>query len=52
MSDLSKNDFSNSNFKFGIGKNIQIKDINVWVQRLSYVGELGYELYIKISESK
>jgi glycine cleavage system aminomethyltransferase T/glycine/D-amino acid oxidase-like deaminating enzyme len=52
MQDLSRNDFSNSNFKFGTGKNIKIKDINVWVQRLSYVGELGYELYINMSEAK
>ena len=29
------------------GKNIKLDSINIWVQRLSYVGELGYELYIK-----
>jgi glycine cleavage system aminomethyltransferase T len=30
------------------GKNINLKfNVNVWVQRLSYVGELGYELYVQ-----
>ena len=44
---LSSDDFSNENFKFGSAKFIKIKDIEVWAQRLSYVGELGYELYVK-----
>ena len=47
-----KDDFTNQNFKFGHGKNIQIDNLKVWIQRLSYVGELGYELYIKISDAK
>jgi 4-methylaminobutanoate oxidase (formaldehyde-forming) len=47
MSKLSKEDFSNDKFKFATSKNIKINDKNVWIQRLSYVGELGYELYIK-----
>ena len=49
---LSKDDFTNSNFKFGTGKNINIKNIVIWAQRLSYVGDLGYELYIKLSDAK
>jgi 4-methylaminobutanoate oxidase (formaldehyde-forming) len=52
MSKLSKEDFSNDKFKFATSKNIKINDKNVWIQRLSYVGELGYELYIKTSEAK
>ena len=31
---------------------ILIENKDVWVQRLSYVGEVGYELYIKYSEAK
>ena len=29
-----------------------IVGIRIWAQRLSYVGELGYELYVKVSEAK
>ncbi len=49
---MSNDDFSNQEFKFGTAKNINIEGVNVWAQRLSYVGELGYELYIKVNESK
>jgi len=51
MSKLSDDDFSNEKFKFGHSKNIKINNKNVWTQRLSYVGELGYELYIKINDA-
>ncbi len=43
---ISSDDFSSENFKFGTGKNINIYDIKVWAQRISYVGELGFELYV------
>jgi len=52
MSSISKNDFSNNNFKFGTGKYIKMNDIDVWAQRLSYVGELGFELYVKNKHAK
>ncbi|MDB4279893.1 FAD-dependent oxidoreductase [bacterium] len=52
ISKISNDDFSNDNFKFGTSKNIKINDKIVWTQRLSYVGELGYELYIKTKEAK
>ena len=29
-----------------------IKNIKVWAQRLSYVGELGYELYVEFKDAK
>ena len=50
--EISGDDFSNEKLKFGYSKNILIENKNVWVQRLSYVGEIGYELYIKISDAK
>ena len=49
---LSDDDFDNKNFKFGTAKYITIDGKNIWAQRLSYVGELGYELYVKFEESK
>ena len=52
MREISNEDFTNENFRFGCSKNILIENKNVWIQRLSYVGEVGYELYIKYSESK
>mgnify|MGYP001356047131 CR=1 FL=1 len=52
LSNISKDDFTNNNIKFGTGKYIEIQSIKVWAQRLSYVGELGYELYANINESK
>ena len=52
LSKICKDDLSNENFKFGYGKNITLNSINVWAQRLSYVGELGFELYIEIKDAK
>ena len=43
---LSNDDFSSENFKFGTGKNVKINNIKLWAQRISYVGELGFELYV------
>ena len=47
MSKISKDNFSNEIFKFGTGKFVNIDNKKIWVQRLSYVGELGYEIYIE-----
>ena len=52
ISKISNNNFSNEKFKFGTGKYIIIDSIKVWAQRLSYVGELGFELYINNNEAK
>ena len=52
MSIISKDDYSNDNFKFGMGKYSNIDSKEVWVQRLSYVGELGFELYINKKDAK
>ncbi len=49
---ISKDNFDNDVFRFGTAKYIKINEINIWAQRLSYVGELGYELYVKIGEAK
>ena len=46
MTDLSGNNFQTKDFPFGTGKEIKINKIKIWAQRLSYVGELGWELYI------
>jgi len=52
LSKLTNQDLSNENFKFGTSKNLKVGQVNLWVQRLSYVGELGYELYIDKDKGK
>ena len=52
MQEISKEDFTNENFKFSYAKYIQIDNTKIWAQRLSYVGELGYELYIRTTDAK
>jgi 4-methylaminobutanoate oxidase (formaldehyde-forming) len=52
ISKISKDNFLNDSLKFGRGKYIQISSKKVWIQRLSYVGELGYEIYINNSDAK
>ena len=52
MTKISADNLSNENFNFGTGKKIKINNKEVWAQRLSYVGELGWELYININEAK
>ena len=52
LSKISKENYSNESFKFGSGKYVIIDDIKVWVQRLSYVGEIGFELYVDSSNAK
>ena len=52
ISKISNDDFSNEKFKFGYGKFITLNSKKVWAQRLSYVGELGFELYIENNDAK
>ena len=52
MSRLCSSNFSNENFKFATGKEIKINSKSIWAQRISYVGELGYELYINVNDAR
>ena len=52
ISSISSDDFSNNNFKFSDGKYIKINNKDVWAQRLSFVGEVGFELYMDVNVSK
>jgi len=52
ISKISKSNFANETFKFGSGKYINIGTKKVWVQRLSYVGELGFEIYVEVKIAK
>jgi len=52
ISKIAKEDFSNEAFKFGTGKHIKVGTKKVWAQRLSYVGELGFEIYINLKDAE
>ena len=45
-------DLGNDHFLFGTGKYAKISDIEIWIQKLSYVGELGWELFIPSINAK
>ncbi len=52
ISKMSNDEFTPDKFPFGFGKQIKIHGINVWAQRLSYVGEIGYELYVSKDKAR
>jgi len=52
ISSITGEDFLNESFKFGTGKKIKINSIDVWIQRLSFVGEVGFELYVNTINAK
>ena len=52
MTEIAGDNFKTKDFPFATGKNINILNTKIWTQRLSYVGELGWELYIPITEAK
>lgn len=52
LSALVGNYFLNEDFPFATGKYIDFLNVKIWFQRLSFVGELGWELYIPMKDSK
>ncbi len=46
LSSLTTADLSDEAFPFGTNQEIDIADSLVWANRMSYVGELGWELYV------
>ena len=52
LTEIFGNYFSNNDFPFATGQNIELSHTTIWAQRLSYVGELGWELYIPFTKSK
>ena len=52
LTSLVGNHFLNKDFPFATGKYINFLNVNIWFQRLSFVGELGWELYVPIKDSK
>ena len=52
ITELAGDHFKTKSFPFATGKDIKIEGLKIWAQRLSYVGELGWELYIPVNKSK
>ena len=44
---VSAADLSNAAFPYMTARSIDIRGASVWAQRVSYVGELGWELYVQ-----
>jgi 4-methylaminobutanoate oxidase (formaldehyde-forming) len=52
LRELCDSDFSDQCFPFSSAQTIQIDKRELWAQRLSFVGEAGWELYIPVMEAK
>ena len=48
LSHLSADDISNAGFAFGTCRDIEAEGITVLASRISYVGELGWELHVPV----
>ena len=51
LTELFGDYFSNENFPFSRGMYIKTSNIKIWFQRLSFIGELGWEIYIPIKKT-
>ncbi|MGZ6932481.1 MAG: GcvT family protein, partial [Acidimicrobiia bacterium] len=50
LSAVTSDDVSNEGFKFGTCRTIEVDTLRVLASRISYVGDLGWELYISIDQ--
>ena len=46
LTKITNTDVSNNGFKFASGCSAIVACVKVWMQRISYVGELGWEIFI------
>jgi glycine cleavage system aminomethyltransferase T len=52
MESVSRDDVSDKGFPFSTAKRISIGPVPVWALRISYVGEMGWELYTPIEHGQ
>ena len=48
---VTRDDVSNEAFPYMTAQAIKVNDVDVWTQRVSYAGELGWELYVTPEQS-
>ncbi len=48
---VAETDVSAEGFAFGCGRYAKVAGADVWLQRLSYVGELGWEIFVPADET-
>ncbi len=48
---LAETDISAEAFEFGSGRYARVAGVEVWLQRLSYVGELGWEIFVPANQA-
>jgi glycine cleavage system T protein len=48
---LTKDDISNEALPYLHARTIHVNGVEIWAQRVSYVGELGWELYIPVERA-
>jgi len=51
LENLAETDVSAGGFAFGTGRYARVAGVELWLQRLSYVGELGWELFVPAEET-
>lgn len=49
---LAETDVSAEGFSFGSGRYAPVAGVTVWLQRLSYVGELGWEIFVPAGDTE
>ncbi len=51
LQSITATDMSSTGFNFGFGRNATIAGIKCWLQRISYVGELGWEIMVPANKA-
>jgi len=52
LQSVTRDDVSNKGFPFGTASQIEIGPVPAWALRISYVGELGWELYAPMEQGQ
>jgi len=51
LAKIAETDVTAEGFAFGIGRFAKIAGVDTWMQRLSYVGELGWEIFVPATDA-